>query len=585
MIMAEKSPKTIPVSSGAEAFLAQMRELGSVRYMFANTGTDHGPLIEAMARTAKEDPRDIQPIVVPHEQAAVSMAHGYYAVTQKPQMVLVHTLPGTANALGGIMNAASSNVPLFLVAGRTPITEGELRAGKTQNIHWRQESRDQGNIVREFVKWDYEIRTNQNLPAVVSRAYKIAMSEPRGPVYMTLPREWLFEPMESTPLLSAESLAPASKTQAEQASLEKAADLLIASESPLIVTKYLGRNPEAVEYLVELAELLAIPVVQQLSYVNFPTDHPLNLGTQTIKHVRNADVLFFIDTDVPWEPPSRNVLRDGVKIIHLERDPMFTAIPGWGFPADLPLTGCSEVSLPVLTGILRAKLAAGAGIRGKIDERRKKAEAEHKQMIREIDASVEAVKNQKPINPVWLSHCIGAAMDDKTIIANETVTSKLADAIHLNRPGSMFNTPLAGHLGWGLGAAIGMKLGAPDATVIAAEGDGSYMFCAPTACHFTAQKYRIPFLTVVYNNQVWNASLNAARGLYPDGVAANTRNFPGTDLSPSPNFEMTAQACGAYAARVEEPGEVADAIAKALRVVKEEGRQALLNVICRNPLA
>jgi acetolactate synthase I/II/III large subunit len=176
-------------------------------------------------------------------------------------------------------------------------------------------------------------------------------------------------------------------------------------------------------------------------------------------------------------------------------------------------------------------------------------------------------------------------MDDRTIVANETITSKLAEVIHLNRPGSMFNTPLAGHLGWGLGAAIGMKLGAPGSTVIAAEGDGSYMFSAPTACHFTAQKYRIPFLTVIYNNQVWNASLNAARGLYPDGTAARTRNFPGTDLSPSPNFELTAQACGAYAVRVEEPGELPDALAKALRVVKEEGRQALLNVICKNPLS
>ncbi len=583
--MTEKSTTSVPVSSGAEAFLAQMKALGSVRYMFANTGTDHGPLIEAMAKTAKEDPRDIQPVVVPHEIAAVSMAHGYYNVTQKPQMVLVHTLPGTANALGGIINAASCNVPLFLVAGRTPITEGELRAGKSQNIHWRQESRDQGNIVREFVKWDYEVRTNQNLAAVVSRAYKISMSEPRGPVYLTLPREWLFETMESTQVLSPESLSPASKMQADQASLEKAAEWLIASDSPLIVTKYLGRNPEAVRYLVDLAELLAIPVVQQLSYVNFPTDHPLNLGTQTSKYVRGSDVLFFIDTDVPWEPPNRNVLRDGVKIIHLERDPMFTGIPGWGFPADLPVTGCSEVSLPVLTAIIKAKLAAGAVAKSKLEERRKKTAAEHDAMIGEIEASIEAAKNHKPINPVWLSKCIGDVMDDKTIIVNETVTSRLAEVIHLNRPGSQFSTPLAGHLGWGLGAAIGMKLGAPDATVIAAEGDGSYMFCAPTACHFTAQKYRIPFLTVIYNNQVWNASLNAARGLYPDGVAARTRNFPGTDLSPSPNFELTAQACGAYAARVEEPSEVPDALAKALKVVKEEGRQALLNVVCKNPLA
>jgi acetolactate synthase-1/2/3 large subunit len=577
--------KTVPVSTGAEAFLAQMRALGSVRYMFANTGTDHGPLIEAMARTAGEDPREIRPIVVPHEQAAVSMAHGYYNVTQQPQMVLVHTLPGTANALGGVINAASANVPLFLCAGRTPITEGELRGGKSQNIHWRQESRDQGAVVREFVKWDYEIRTNQNLAAVVARAYKIAMSEPRGPVYMTLPREWLAEAMESTQVFAPDALAPASKTQADQASLEKTADWLIASDSPLIVTKYLGRNPEAVQSLIELSELLAIPVVQQMTYVNFPTDHPLHLGTQVTKYVRNADMLFFIDTDVPWEPPNRNVLRDGVKIVHLERDPLFTGIPGWGFPADLPVSGCSEVSLPVLNAIIRNKLNGGAVTQAKLDERRKQTEAEHQVMIRELDASVEAVKNQSPIHPYWLSRCIADAMDDKTIIANETITSKLAEVIHLNRPGSMFNTPLAGHLGWGLGAAIGMKLGNPDATVIAAEGDGSYMFCAPTACHFTAQKYQIPFLTVIYNNQVWNASLNAARGLYPDGVAARTRNFPGTDLTPSPNFELTAQACGAYAARVEDPAALADALAKALKVVKDEKRQALLNVICKNPLA
>lgn len=583
--MAEKAARTIPVSTGAEAFLEQMKALGSVKYMFANTGTDHGPIIEALAKTGGEDPRGIRPIVVPHEQAAVSMAHGYYCVTQQPQMVLVHTLPGTANALGGILNANSSNVPLFLCAGRTPITEGELRGGKSQNIHWRQESRDQGNVVREWVKWDYEIRTNENLAAVVSRAYKIAMSEPRGPVYMTLPREWLAQAMESTKLLSPDALAPASKAQADQASLEKTADWLIASDSPLIVTKYLGRNPEAVQSLMDLSELLAIPVVQQLTYVNFPTDHPMHLGTQVTKYVSKADVLFFIDTDVPWEPPNRNVLREGVKIIHLERDPMFTAIPGWGFPADLPVTGCSEVSLPALIAIVRDKLSSNATIKAKLDDRRKKTEAEHREVIREMDASVDMVKNQTPIHPFWLSKCIGDSMDDKTIIANETITSKLAEVIHLNRPGSMFNTPLAGHLGWGLGAAIGMKLGNPDATVIAAEGDGSYMFCAPTACHFTAQKYQIPFLTVIYNNQAWNASLNAARGLFPDGVAAKTKNFPGTDLTPSPNFELTAQACGAYAARVEDPAQLPEAIAKALKVVKEEKRQALLNVVCKNPLA
>jgi acetolactate synthase-1/2/3 large subunit len=372
--------------------------------------------------------------------------------------------------------------------------------------------------------------------------------------------------------------------QADQASLEKAAALIMAAENPLIVTKYLGRNPEAVAHLVQLAELLSIPVVQQPDYMNFPTDHPLYVGYQTVKHAKNADVLFFIDIDVPWEPPNRNVLRSDVKIIHLERDPLFTAVPGWGFPADLAVTGCSEISLPILNSILKAKLSSRPDMRTRLDERRKKVEAEHKAMVREVQERIEAAKDQKPISPAWLSKCIGDVMDDKTIIVNETITSRLTESISLNRPGSLFGTPPSGHLGWGLGAAIGAKLGAPDTTVIAAEGDGSYIFGAPTACHFTAQKYRIPFLAVIFNNQAWNASINAARGLYPDGVAQRTRNFPGCDLSPSPQFELTAQACGAYAERVEEPDEVPRALQRALKAVKEERRQALLNVICKNPL-
>jgi acetolactate synthase-1/2/3 large subunit len=580
--MAGKNSDKMPMTTGAELFLDQVRALG-VRYLFANTGTDHGPIIEALAKTAKEDPTDLQPIVVPHEIAAVSMAHGYYNVTEKPQMVLVHTLPGTANALGGILNAQSANVPVFLVAGRSPLTEGELPGGKSQHIHWRQESRDQGAIVREFVKWDYEVRSNRNIATVIARAFKIAMSEPRGPVYLTLPREWLCEPVEFTARFTG-SLAPATKTQADRTALEKAAEILIAAESPLIVTKYLGRHPEAVKHLVELAELLSIPVVQHLSYVNFPKDHSLYLGTHSFQYAKSSDAIFLIDVDVPWEQTGGQTLRPDAKIIHLERDPLFTPIPVWGFSADLAVTGCSEISLPILNEIVRAKLAAGAASRMKLDERRKRVESEHHANMRELEAKIDAAKNETPIHPYWVSKCISDVMDDKTILINESVTSRLAEVVAANRPGSLFSTPPAGHLGWGLGAAIGTKLGAPQATVIAAEGDGAYIFSAPTACHFTAQKYGIPFLTVVYNNQAWNASINTVRELYPSGVAQKTRNFPGCDLSPSPRFELTAEACGAYAVRVEDPGELPDALKRALKVVTEERRQALVNVICRSPI-
>src|SRR5262249_52245392 len=154
--------------------------------------------------------------------------------------------------------------------------------------------------------------------------------------------------------------------QADHTSLEQAAALLLAAENPLIVTKYLGRNPEAVAHLAELAELLSIPVVQQPDYMNFSTDHSLYLAYHTVRHAKKAHVLFFIMIDVPSEPPNRIVLRSDVKIIHLERDPLFTAVPGWSFPADLAMTGCSEITLPLLNSMVKAKLSARVDMKAKL---------------------------------------------------------------------------------------------------------------------------------------------------------------------------------------------------------------------------
>src|SRR5262249_14346096 len=134
-------------------------------------------------------------IVVPHENVAMAMAHGYYRASGKPAAVMVHVTVGTANAVCGLMNASRDNVPILLAAGRTPLTETENAASRNRSIHWGQEAFDQGGMVREFVKWDYELRSGQPVDAVVDRALDIAMTEPRGPVYLTLPREVLAGPV------------------------------------------------------------------------------------------------------------------------------------------------------------------------------------------------------------------------------------------------------------------------------------------------------------------------------------------------------------------------------------------------------
>ena len=175
----------------AEAYIARLGERG-IEYVFANAGTDFAPIVEALSQSkGAKAPRFI---VVPHENVAVAMAHGYYRIAGKPAAVMVHVTVGTANAMNGIINASRDNIPLLLAAGRTPLTEAGNIASRNRPIHWGQEAFDQGGMLREYVKWDYELRGGQPVEAVVDRALDIAMSEPRGPVYLTLPREVLSAP-------------------------------------------------------------------------------------------------------------------------------------------------------------------------------------------------------------------------------------------------------------------------------------------------------------------------------------------------------------------------------------------------------
>ena len=179
--------------TAAEAYLTRLADRG-IDYVFANAGTDFAPIVEALSRSPGSNRRYPKFIIVPHENVAMAMAHGYYRTAGKPAVVMCHVTVGTANCINGLMNATRDNVPIILAAGRTPLTETGHKASRQRSIHWGQEAFDQGGMVREFVKWDYEFRSGQPVEALVDRALDIAMSEPRGPVYLMLPREVLCDP-------------------------------------------------------------------------------------------------------------------------------------------------------------------------------------------------------------------------------------------------------------------------------------------------------------------------------------------------------------------------------------------------------
>ncbi len=507
------------------------------------------------------------------------MAHGYYMLTGEPQVVMVHVIVGTANASGAIMNAARANVPIIFSAGRTPFTEAGFVGSRDVQIHWAQESFDQGSLVREFVKWDYELKHFSQLEVAVDRALAIAMAEPRGPVYLTLPREVLGEAHSEITITMGGRQQIGGTLYPDPAQIREVAKLCANAQHPLIITAGVGRDTGAVETLVAFAESFASPVVVGMNnmYMNFPTTHPLHLGFDPVPYLREADVVLVIDSDVPWFPKVVKP-KERARVIQMRSDPLYSRYPLRGYPADIAMAANPAAALRLLTQeITRYHGKAKRRINKRVEAVRK----EHERQRRSWQEQVQAVKDDKPINPIWLSACINQVKDAETVLVNEY--DLIPTQVDLEMPGSFFGSSPTSCLGWGVGAALGAKLAAPEKTIIATVGDGSYLFSVPTACHFVSRAYDLPILVIIFNNECWNAVRRATRALHPQGWAVKANHFPLSELSPAPAYEMICEANGGYGERVENPEEVLPALQRGLRVIREEGRQAVLNVICKHP--
>jgi acetolactate synthase-1/2/3 large subunit len=568
--------KTVAVENTAQAFLELLEALG-VRYLLGNAGTDFASIIDAFAKRAGERKAAPRPMLVAHECCAVSMAHGYYLVTGEPAVVMVHTTPGTANALGALMNAARANVPMVLCAGRTPLTEAGQPGSRDTLIHWGQESFDQGGIVREFVKWDYELRGLAQLEAVMRRAFAVATAEPRGPVYLSLPREVLAEPHREFSFSPKGLEPPVAAPAPAPAALAELARVIAGAERPLIVTRTLGRNPAAVGALVALAESFAIPVVEHPNpaHVNFPNNHRLHLGYDPAPYLDDADLIMVIDTDVPWIPHLRSPSARA-KVVHLGVDPIYSRYPIWGFRADLAIQADSAVAIPMLTEALAAQRPAHVA---SIERRAERVAAEHRRQREVWRTEAEAGARLETPTMEWIAHCLDRVRDGNTVFINEYDLS--LRHITLDTAGTQFGHSTAGYLGWGVGAALGAKLGAPDKTVIAVVGDGSYIFSVPSACHLASAAHALPTLTIIANNGGWGAVRRAVESVHPEGWAVRSGEMPFVRFGVRPAYEMFAQAYGGHGEAVNHPQALPGALERALRVVRDERRQAVLNVNCR----
>jgi acetolactate synthase-1/2/3 large subunit len=553
------------------AILARLKAVG-VDYIFANSGTDFPPIIEGLAEaSAKQIPLP-KAVIIPHENAAMGMAYGYYLATGKAQAVMAHTNVGLANCAIGAINAATEHIPMLLFSGRTPVVEKGRLGARTVPIGWGQEMRDQAAMIRETVKWDYELKFPEQAVDVIDRAYAIATSTPRGPVYLSLPREVLCELCPADELDGPSRISSATSA-ARPADIDRAAQLLSEAKHPLIIVQRGAGSAEGFEALSKLALDWSIPVCQYWAIqLGVPTDHPMFVGMDPAAWLSQADLVLVIDCLAPWSPDVHK-LKDGCKVVHIGQDPLYSRFPIRNFPSDLALVGDTSEVILALTEATGEYLEPTAADR---DARRANVTAAAARRRHETLQQAEA-GNGDLMTKAFVSLCLSQAIEGK----RATVLSELGaplEPMTLREHGSWFQEPHSGGLGWSFPTGLGMKLADPDRLVIATMGDGSYMFANPVACHQIAEAMEIPLLVLVLNNLEWGAVRQSVLGVYPDGYAAKSNAMPLVSLTPSPDFTKVAAASRAWTAKVEHGEDLPRVLQAAIEHVTVHRTQALVEI-------
>lgn len=565
---AQKNDKESTPIAG-EAFLRALSDHG-VDYLLANPGTDFPPVVEAYSRAKATNHKVPTPLVIPHENLAIAMAHGTYAMTGRPAAVMLHVNVGTANAISNLINMSRDYVPVILAAGRTPITEKGKFGGRNRYIHWGQEMFDQAGMLREIVKWDYELRLPEQVTDVVSRACEITMTSPKGPVYLSLPREPLSAPMPE-PIGPVKPRAVPAVPHADPAQIATLAEWIAASEKPLIITSASGA--EAMAPLSRIAEKYALPVVtQRQRVVCLPSNHPMHMGYDSHALIGDADLIIVLDADVPWVPNEKEPSA-GCRFASMGEDPNFRRYPMRSFPSDLSIMSNTAAGLTALEQAL-AKLSIPEA---RIAARRTRA-AEFNRKRKETLAKASATPTGDKINFAYLSRLVGECVGEDAVIFNEY--SLIQEHVERTKPNTFYGNSAAAGLGWGFGAALGAKLAAPEKFIVATLGDGAHMFSNPMVGHWVSDVHKLPILTIIFNNSLYAAVRGATMSMFKDGAAGKDNGMFMADLSPSPAYEAAVISQGGYGERVEKASELPAALARARDAVVKEKRQALLNVIC-----
>jgi acetolactate synthase I/II/III large subunit len=555
---------------GGEAILEAFRKL-KIDYIMSSPGSEWSPIWEALARQQLDNKPGPTFIESWHETLAVNMATGYTLITGRPQAVLLHAGVGMLQGSLGVHGAMQNEVPMVVMSGESQTLGEDPDLDIEQQWYGGLTVGGIERFVEPFAKWARAVTSPHTLYESVIRAGEMAQRVPKGPIYLNVALEHMLH--DWTPPALAREVPPAPAVQPRQEDVATVAELLRNAKNPIIVTETAGRDPEAFSALVELADLLAIPVTNGRvnAYANFPTNHPLYLGLGNYKAVADADLVLLVGGRAPWYPARRRPTTG--KIVAIHDNPLKSHMVYQALHADLYLEGSITEALKLLVAAVKSgKIDAEA-----VKARRQRVAREHDSYVAGLRAEREKAQNGSGIDPLSLMGVLGEVMPADTIYVDETITHSPMLRQHLPQttPQSFFRG--SGGLGQGIGTALGIKLAAPQRPVALLVGDGSFLYNPIVQALGASKRHGLPIMIVILNNQKYEAMRKGHVHHYPDGASASKDLHFGVTIE-GPDYERLGSHFGFHGERVEKLAELKGALQKALAVTKS-GKTAILNVV------
>lgn len=563
----------IPADEYGDAIVASVAAAG-VEYLFFTSGSEIGFLQEAIAKANAHGRTAPRLITVTHEHTSLNAALGYAAMSGRLAMTAAHVDIGTQHYGGAVHTAWHSGLPVLITAGAPPTAyPGSMRGAREGGGYiWTQQSFDQHSIVRPYVKWDKRLEAQDNPGLIVSRAGQVALTEPRGPVYLSFPREVALLPLSAARFPTSDQLGVPGPMTPDRDSIDQIGERLVRARNPALVVSHSGRNPHTIPALVRLCEAIALPVFSGSlrSYHCFPMNHPLYQGVGSLA---GADVVLVLEAAVPWMPgPNEPSSEAYVAVIDV--DPIKERLPMFEFTANLRMAADSLKTIEALHAAVDKHVRPED--RQRIEDRRNALTETSKARWHALEKEARARSTSAPIALEWLQYAIGQTLDDNCVVIDDTIVDPpLHNYLRCSRERSYFRNPGSSG-GWAPGAAFGAKLAAPDRDIVAVTGDGFYMFSTATAAIWSAAHYHAPFLTIVYQNRSYSTGVTRVSGMYPNGYAAQS-GFEGGYFDPPIDFAKEAEAARGWGENVRDPAEIEPAIRRGLQQVRE-GRPAVVSV-------